>query len=153
MTGTTARDPGVRMAIGLTPERRETLRLIADYLIPAYETMPSASSVLVHEQWIDEVFKHRPDLKENVVRALDRGRDRPPAEAVKELARDHPDEMEALGLAVSGAYYMSPSVREALGYPGQENAPYDPYETHAYLLDGMIERVIARGRTYRPTPR
>jgi hypothetical protein len=147
--GQTARPP----VAGLTAERRATLRRLADHLVPAYEKMPAASEVGVHEQLIEEVFKHRPDLKDNVLAALDRAQGREPAEVVSDLARHHAGEMEALGLAVSGAYYMSPLVRERLGYPGQENAPYDPYETHSYLLDGMIERVLARGRVYRPTPR
>ena len=53
----------------------------------------------------------------------------------------------------TGGYLMSETVREAMGYPGQEPAPYDPHETPEYMTNGMLERVTLRGPIYRPTPR
>ena len=77
----------------------------------------------------------------------------PPREAAQALYTGDPEAFNALGLVVSGGYYMSPVVRERLGYSGQENAPFDGYETPAYETNGMLERVRARGPIYRPTPR
>ena len=55
-------------------------------------------------------------------------------------------------LTASGGYYMSPRVREILGYPGQEAVPYDPHAVADYLTDHMLERVARRGPIYRETP-
>ena len=46
-------------------------------------------------------------------------------------------------------YYMSPKVRQSIGYPGQENVSYNSKATQAYLVDGSLAKVIARGRKYR----
>jgi hypothetical protein len=58
-----------------------------------------------------------------------------------------------VSLAASGGYYMSPRVRDLIGYPGQENRPFDPDKTTEYLGDGLLAPVIARGPIYRATPK
>ncbi len=137
----------------LSAEQRNILGSLADVLIPAYQRMPAASAVGVHESLIDEVLKHRSDLREDLLRALAKAKGRNPTEAANELLRSDAPAFNALSLAVSGAYYLSPAVRKLLGYPGQEAVSYDPHATPDYLTNGMIERVLARGRVYRPTPR
>ncbi len=143
----------VTAAASLSPEQRSLFRALADVLIPAYGKMPAASAVGVHEALVDEVLKHRADIRDDLLRALQAAKGRDPTEAANDLLRNDEAAFNALGLAASGAYYMSPKVRELLLYPGQEDVKYDPYETPSYLVDGTIERVIARGRVYRPTPR
>jgi hypothetical protein len=137
----------------LTPELRAVFEQLADVLVPSHGTMPAASAVGTHEGLLDDVLKHRPDILDDLLRALTAAQDREPRAAANDLLRKDAAAFNALGLAVSGAYYMSPRVCELLGYPGQESVSYDPYATPNYLTDGMLERVVARGPIYRPTPR
>ncbi|HXQ84473.1 MAG TPA: hypothetical protein VN769_10445 [Xanthobacteraceae bacterium] len=137
----------------LTPELRAVFEQLADVLVPAHGKMPAASAVGTHEGLLDDVLKHRPDIRDDLLRALTAAQGREPRAGANDLLRKDAAAFNALGLAVSGAYYMSPRVRELLGYPGQESVSYDPYATPNYLTDGMLERVVARGPIYRPTPR
>jgi hypothetical protein len=137
----------------LTAEFRAVFEQLADVLVPAHGKMPAASVVGAHEGLLDDVLKHRPDIRDDLLRALAAAKGREPRAAANDLLRQDAAAFNALGLAVSGAYYMSPRVRELLGYPGQESVSYDPYATPDYLTDGMIERVVVRGPIYRPTPR
>lgn len=134
-------------------EQRRVFEALADVLIPAYGKMPAASAVGVHEALADEVLKHRPDIREDLLRALAYARGKDPTKAANDLLRSDDAAFNALGLAASGAYYMSPVVRELLGYPGQEEVHYDPHDVPGYLTDGSIARVLAHGPRYRPTPR
>lgn len=143
----------VAAAQALSAGQRSVFRALADVLIPAYGKMPAASAVGVHEALADEVLKHRPDIRDDLFRALAHAEGTDPKIAAIDLLRKDKAAFNALGLAASGAYYMSPIVRELLGYPGQRTTNYDAFETPDYLLDGSIERVLARGRVYRPTPR
>jgi hypothetical protein len=47
---------------------------------------------------------------------------------------------------------LNPTVRKAIGYPGQQPVPIDPETPPDYEQGGLIASVIARGRIYRPTP-
>jgi hypothetical protein len=60
---------------------------------------------------------------------------------------------EAISPAASAGYSMTDRVRELIGYPGQENAPYDPLKTPDCLTNGMIERVVGRGPIDKPAAR
>ncbi len=137
----------------LTAELRAVFQELADLLVPAHGKMPAASAVGVHEALLDEVLKHRPDIRDDLLRALAAAKGQEPRAAANNLLRRDAAAFNALGLAASGAYYMSPRVRELLGYPGQESVSYDPYATPNYLTDGLLERVVARGPIYRATPR
>ena len=117
----------------LSPEQRTVFRVLADILIPAHGKMPAASAMGVHDALVDEVLKHRPDIRDDLLRALKGAEGRDPTEAANDLLRNDEAAFNALGLAASGAYYMSPRVRELLGYPGQEDVKYDPYATPGYL--------------------
>jgi hypothetical protein len=53
----------------------------------------------------------------------------------------------------SAGYYMSPRVRELIGYPGQERRAYDADAAPEYVTNGMLKVVQDRGPIYRPTPK
>ena len=55
-----------------------------------------------------------------------------------------------LSTAVVGAYYLSPRVRELIGYPGQEPSPLTVAAEPEYL--DMLERVYERHPGYRECP-
>lgn len=137
----------------ITDIRRTTFAGIADVLIPALEGMPAASSVEVHGNMLDHVLSLRPDLLENLLRGLDAAQGKPAHDAASELNKSDPAALSAIGLAASAGYYMTPTVRELIGYPGQQSRPEaDPDATPEYVANGMLQHVIARGPIFRPTP-
>lgn len=137
----------------LSEADRELFGKFADFLVPAYKKMPSASAVGVHKAILDDVLRFRPDLVENFHRGLSQIKADDINGSINSLFKDDPTAFGALSLAVSGGYYMSPEVRSALGYPGQESLTYDPYEVPDFMIDGLLERVVKRGPTYKPTPK
>jgi hypothetical protein len=136
----------------VTPDLRAAFAAVADLLIPAYKKYPSATSVGVHEKMLDDVLGFRPDLVEPFLRglaAIDRAS---LSDSVNTLYKADAEAFNAISLVASGGYYMTPAVREVLGYPGQESVPYDPHEVPSFLLDQRLENVARRGPIYRSTP-
>lgn len=132
---------------------RETFSVIADVLIPEAEGMPAASAVGVHEPaTLDRILALRPDLTEPFIRGIEKSRGREPSEAAEHLHAHDPLALAAIGLVASCGYYMSPTVRQLIGYPGQVPRPVDPNEVPEYLSNGMLKQVQERGEIFRPTP-
>ena len=126
---------------------RETLAGLADALIPAAEGMPSASEAGATQNLLDEVLVARADLEEPLreIAATARGRD--PAVEVARLESEAPELFEALTTAVAGGYFISPEVRDRLGYPGQQAKKLeDDFDQE------LLQPVIDRGPIFRPTP-
>lgn len=136
----------------LTSAERAAFARIADYLIPEGEGMPSASAVGVPDQLLDHVMAVRPDLTEALLRGLRNAGDLPGEAAARMINEQDAEAFHAISLAASGGYYMSPVVRQAIGYPGQESRPFDPDKTTDYIDDGLLQPVIDRGPIYRATP-
>lgn len=131
---------------------RETFKGIADVLIPNAEGMPAASEVGVHEETLDMILGLRPDLRENFVRGLTSIQGKEPRDAANALNMSDGHALTAIGLVASAGYYMSPVVREKIGYPGQQSRPDpDPDATPPYVADGMLQKVIDRGPIFRST--
>lgn len=124
---------------------------MADVLIPAHGKMPcfsDACSFVDAEKSLD----FRVDLKEGFARGL-ASEFAGGAEAHLEyLNKEDGEAFAAITAIVIATYFMTPRVRELIGYPGQENVRYDSKATQVYLTDGSLGHVIARGRKYRPTP-
>jgi hypothetical protein len=136
----------------LTPELRAAFAAVADMLIPAYKKYPSATSVGVHEKMLDDVLGFRPDLVEAFVRGLKAIDTAALSDSVNTLYKADSDAFNAISLVASGGYYMTPQVREVLGYPGQESVAYNAHEVPDFLLDQRLENVTRRGPIYRSTP-
>ena len=137
----------------LNDEDRATFAKIADHLIPEYGNKPAASAVNVHLDLLDKVLAVRPDIATDFLRGVRACADKDLSEALNAVNKDDRAAFDAITLAATGGYLMSEKVREAMGYPGQEPAPYDPHQTPEYMTNGMLERVTMRGPIYRPTPR
>lgn len=131
---------------------REVFAGLADVLIPAAEGMPAASDVDIHGAMLDRILGLRPDLLEAFQRGLAAAAGKPPANAAEALNRDDAEALGAVGIVASAGYYMTPAVRELIGYPGQENRPADPDETPEYVANGMLQQVLDRGPIFVPTP-
>lgn len=125
---------------------------IADVLIPEAEGMPAASQVGVGDL-LDRLLGLRPDLREAFLRGIAACAGQEPRLATERLNREDPQALSAIGLLAAAAYYMTPRVRELIGYKGQESRPADPDETPLYISNGMLKVVTDRGPIYRPTPK
>ena len=145
-------DVSMQASVPLSVEQRARLSELADVLISGGAGLPSASEAEVHSVWIDRVFVARPDMEVVVRGVLDLAGD---AESVVAgLRASDAARFSAFAFAVAGAWLINPRVRRELGYPGPVpmRQPALPDEADAYLEDGILDVVIARGPIYRPTP-
>ena len=134
--------------VGLTDAEHATLVAVADHLIPAAHGMPSAADVLTRDR-LRFVLNARPDLLEPVRRALAPAAGHDAATRLAGLADNDPAALGALQLAIVGGYYTDRDVRERIGYPGQEAITIRSWEVPAYVDEGLIDAVLARGPVWR----
>jgi len=137
----------------LDQDLRARLARIADGLIPGTGEMPAPSSLDVGGRQLDGVLASRPDLTDDLRRALEVAGDiGDPIAWVASLAvRDAPAH-EALVTAIVAGYYLHPDVRRRLGYPGQTGESVRVDALPDFIFEGQLERVLERGPIYRPTP-
>ena len=129
----------------------KTLLALADFLIPAHGKMPCFSVVCTDSDAL-AALNFRIDLKDAFARAISGNIAMGEEAYLESLYRDDDEAFTALATIVVCTYYMNPTVRSLIGYPGQENVAYDTYATQSYVTDGSLAKVVARGRRYRPTP-
>ncbi len=132
----------------LDAEERATLAAVADRLIPAADGMPSAAEVLSDER-LRFVLKARPDLLGPLRATLrpDLGDD--VQARLDALGRDEPSNLGALQLVIVAGYYTDGDVRDRIGYPGQVALTLRSWEVPAYIDEGLIDAVLARGPVWR----
>lgn len=128
-------------------EARATLSAIADALIPAAHGMPSAAEVVTDDR-LRFALNARPDLLPPVLAALRPDLGEVPAR-LETLGRDEPANLGALQLVIVGAYYTDKRVRELIGYPGQMAIEVKSWLYPAYLEEGLIDAMLARGPVWR----
>lgn len=131
----------------LSDDERATVAAIADHLIPAAHGMPSAAEVLTDDR-LRFVLGARPDLADPLRAAL---RSELGSDVIDRLARlsDEPTNLSALQLTIVSGYYTDKRVRELIGYPGQLALDIRAWEVPAYLEEGLIDAVLARGPVWR----
>ena len=133
--------------LALDDGERATFAAVADQLIPAVAEMPSAADVVTDSR-LEFVLRARPDLAKPLKAALrpDLGED-----VAQRLARlaEEPANLSALQLTIVGGYYTDRRVRELIGYPGQMAIELRSWEYPAYLDEGLIDAVLARGPVWR----
>jgi len=127
---------------------RATLNAIADRLIPAASGMLSAADVLGDER-LRFVLNARPDLIGPLRAALRRELGDDIQARLDALGRDDPSTLGALQLVIVAGYYTDRRVRELIGYPGQMALELRSWEYPAYLEEGLIDAVLARGPAWR----
>lgn len=103
----------------LSLSERKVLAGLAEILVPRRGDMPSASEVDLAGMPIDTLLASRPDLVDPLCALLARVGGRDPRDVVEQLDRTGSAELKLVLQVVAGAYYMVPSVRAALAYPGQ----------------------------------
>ena len=136
--------------MSLTSAERQLFAVLADLVIPAGNDFPSASEAGVAHEGLDQLLAVRPDLLDPLKSLLVGARDRSAPEFLRELQTNDPAAFAVLAESVPGAYFLNPQVRAKLKYDGQSGRAIDPRED--YLDDGLLQSVIDRGPTYRPTP-
>jgi hypothetical protein len=132
----------------LSAAERATLAAIADRLIPAAGDMPSAGEVVGDER-LRFVLHARPDLLEPLRAALRSELGDDPQARLDGLGRDAPATLYALQLVIVSGYYTDPRVRELIGYPGQVALTLRSWEVPAYIDEGLVDAVLARGPVWR----
>jgi len=126
---------------------RAALTAVADRLIPAAHDMPSAAEVITDDR-LRFVLNARPDLRDPLVAALRPELGDAPAR-LEALALHEPASLGALQLVIVGAYYTDKRVRELIGYPGQMAIEVKSWLYPAYLEEGLIDAMLARGPVWR----
>ena len=130
------------------PGRRAAFAAVAGWLIPAAHGMPSAGEV-VGDARLRFVLAARPDLLEPLWSALRPDLDDDPEARLAALERDEPDRHAALVSVVVFGYYTDRTVRERLGYPGQEAKTLYSWKLPEYIEEGLTDQVRARGAVWR----
>ncbi|GAB7007851.1 hypothetical protein JCM18899A_53280 [Nocardioides sp. AN3] len=130
---------------------REGIAHVADVLLPGTQNLPSGRDVGVHLEWLDRVLSADPRLFDVVVTVGLRAAvgDTCTLADVEESAGDR---LEDLVFALNSAYYMSPQVHAALGYPGQRRRPISQATAEELCSEELLAPVRDRGPTYVPTP-
>jgi hypothetical protein len=134
--------------VSLDATERATLNAIADRLIPAAHGMPSAADI-VGDDRLRFVLNARPDLLAPLRAALRPGLGDDVGARLNALGRDEPSTLGVLQLVIVAGYYTDRTVRELIGYPGQMALELHSWEYPAYLEEGLIDAVLARGPVWR----
>jgi len=132
----------------LSATERATLAAVADRLIPAAGDMPSAADVVTDDR-LRFVLNARPDLLEPLRAALRPELGDDEVARLDVLGRDEPATLYALQLVIVSGYYTDARVRELIGYPGQMALTLRSWEIPAYIDEGLVDAVLARGPVWR----
>jgi len=132
----------------LQADELATLRAVADRLIPAAHGMPSAAGVLSDAR-LRFVLTARPDLLGPLHAALRPELGDEVVTRLEALGRDEPATLGALQLVIVSGYYTDAQVRDLIGYPGQMAIDLRSFGYPAYLDEGLIDAVLARGAVWR----
>lgn len=136
----------------LTEYDRALFTDLADVLVPGDGTMPAARDIDIAHNLLDRALATRPDMYAPLRVILDAVRARTGEDlsaVIDDLAVTRLDDFEVFGKLISGAYFLDPRVREAIGYPGQEARPL--VDDTAEYLD-LLENVVDRGPVFRAIP-
>jgi hypothetical protein len=130
-------------------------RACADALIPATADAPSATADDEFDRALGVAIDARADAFDAIVGALADLRDVAPNELLDRLRRFSEAEagtFAALSAVLAGAWLLTPSVRERIGYRGQRRNPPSISEAVDQISDGLLDDVMERGAFYIPTP-
>ncbi len=147
LTGGMPATDGAGGVTALNEDERATLLAVADHLIPAAHGMPSAAEIVTEER-LQFVLRARPDLGGPLKAALRSELGTTVADRLTRLANE-PTNLSALQLTIVAGYYTEKRVRDLIEYPGQMALEVRSWEYPAYLEEGLIDAVLARGPVWR----
>lgn len=132
----------------MTPDLMTRLLEIAERLVPTTVTMTGAGRIANASTYIERALASRPDLGERLDEAVATCSDELLGRAVRGEPVDSAD-FDQVATLVVGAFYMNPTARAQIGYPGQLALEYDPFEYVAWVDDGLLDQVLSHGPRYR----
>lgn len=128
---------------------RATFAGLADALLANAAGLPLPSSVDVQHEWLDRVMAARSDLETPLRAILEGAGGRDPSEEAARLAREDARSYLVLANVVAGSYYMHPSVRAAIRYPGQTPRLPEDDDDDERMTNELLRPVRERGPIYR----
>jgi hypothetical protein len=137
----------------LTDEESATLLRIADCLIPAAGPNPKASDAQDYSAYLQLALAARSDVFDAVLNALHSLADVDDGDlwaALKRMWAEDKLTFDPLSSIVAGAYFMTPQVKQLIGYPGQGRDPARLEDAVDELETGILDPVIERGPIYVP---
>ncbi|MDA2893301.1 hypothetical protein PDG61_20460 [Mycolicibacterium sp. BiH015] len=135
----------------LTAAEDATLMRVADTLIPEVGANPKASDAREFGAYLQLALAARADVFESVLKAvaeLSDVADEDLYEALKEMWATDKFTFDPLSSIIAGAYFMTPQVKELIGYPGQHRDPAGLEDAANELETGILEPVLERGYIY-----
>jgi hypothetical protein len=140
-------------AVALPSEAQAAaLRRLGDALAPNSAAMPSFSEADKSGRFLTRAFEALPDHGPLALAAADGLGDVEPGVYLERLSREQPEAFAAVHLILVGAYLINRRVWKRIGYPGRKPVPVLDDEADFYLEGSGLDRVVARGPIYRPTP-
>jgi hypothetical protein len=124
----------------LNSDQRQVFATLAETLIPASDTMPSATTAEVSGALLDQVLGYRPDLVDALTAALDSSAGRDPESALDSLSAEQPAQFEALTVLAAGAYFLSPAVKVAMPYDAAPRPARDDMDGYVDMLEHVVDR-------------
>lgn len=121
------------------------LRAIADVLIPATDRYPAGSA----EQGFDQMLLRATDARADAFSVLTEiAREAPTAagelESYLRKLHDHePARFQVVSAVVTESWLLTESVRDRIGYHGQQRHPAGLEDAANDLMDGILEPVLA----------
>ena len=130
----------VRAHDGFTLDERRRLDRIGDVLIPGGDGMPSAGEAGLGGSLLDALLSARPDLARPLHSALadtaEADLSLPALQACERVA------FATLSLVVAGAYYLSPRVRDLLGWHSERGRPLETGAFPEYIAEGLLDHLV-----------
>lgn len=124
----------------LSSEQRQVFATLAETLIPASDTMPSATTAKVSGALLDQVLGYRPDLVDALTAALDSSVGKDPEAALDSLCADRQEQFEAISVLAAGAYFLSPAVKAAMPYDAAPRPARDDMDSYVDMLEHVVDR-------------
>jgi hypothetical protein len=131
----------------LTHAEVETLRLVADTLIPARGDAPPASAEPEFLEKISIALEARADAFEDIVLLLSELSKVAPGDLWRELRLLHerePSRFQSLSTVVAGAWLLTSTVRDRIGYHGQRVDKARPEDVVDEFETGILDPVMNR---------
>ncbi len=135
----------------LTEAEHVALLRIADTLIPEFGPNPKASDANEFGAYLQLALAARADVFDAVLKAVnelaDVG-DHEMHDALKNMWATDKFTFDPLSSIIAGAYFMTPQVKDLIGYPGQHRDPAGLEDAANELETGILDPVLERGFIY-----
>jgi hypothetical protein len=131
----------------LTDRERAVAARVADVLVPARDTAPAASAEPGFWDALTVALDARSDAFDDIATALGELSE-PGADELwdhlRSLDEARPATFQALSTVITGAWLLTPGVRDRIGYHGQQSDRAGLEEAADEITSGILDPVLAR---------